>query len=359
MSKQVGIIESKGTGAQVAEIFKKIIKAIAGDVDFYSFYSKYNYYPHTFNSISKDFANEPYSKLKKTLNKEVHDIEKFYKDCEKSCHGIFRSAINAETLYYLRKNLKKIKLVQLHINYLGKSKKIFFVRDQIQGFYSNIDLQIKTNNINGSYNYQLSNFNLIAKFVKNIIKNNNLLDYDLTYLYKFHLFGLELKKMILKSLKKEKIVINDVNFNIMQPDTALNNLLGNLFLKFKSNNLIIVTGNEIGDFLLEALIHKYNLGSKDTFYTKNYCFIHNDTPLEILQTMHGSADDIKDKNILNPIATIKAASYALENWLNIDNAINKTNIIIKRALKNKIVTQDLHGTKSTNEVVDYFLSQWK
>jgi isocitrate/isopropylmalate dehydrogenase len=105
------------------------------------------------------------------------------------------------------------------------------------------------------------------------------------------------------------------------------------------------------------LIHYYNLGTKETFFTSN--FVLGKKGIEALQTMHGSADDIAGKGIINPIATLKLSAYALENWLEVPNAVERMEKAIKKAIKNRVTAKDMGGNKTTMEVVDYILSIWK
>ncbi len=39
--------------------------------------------------------------------------------------------------------------------------------------------------------------------------------------------------------------------------------------------------------------------------------------------MHGSADNIAGKGIVNPIATLKLSAYALEKWLKVQMQFEK------------------------------------
>lgn len=362
MKKRIGIIEGQGTGRQVAAIFRRIIKTVLKKekkeaVDFVSFYKTYQYYPHTFASLLKKYSDKSQLFFNKIVTKEFSDLKYFYTNLYNNSLGIFRTAINAEALYYLRRDIKKIKFMILEIKHKNFRKNIFFIRDQLQGFYTNHSLKSARDSIVATYEFRQKNFNYIGNFIRSIVKTHKLSEYDLVYLYKFHLFGLEINRMIKYSIRTARLKPSG-QVEIMQPDTGFDIFLNHLTDKFSSQNIVVVTGNEIGDMLLEALVHNYKLGNMFTIYTVNYAFINKPKPLEVLQTMHGSADFLRNKNQLNPFATIKAASYALERWLGVVHSIAKTKKILSLTIKEDFVTKDLNGDKTTDEVVQYFLDHW-
>jgi len=348
--KKIAIIEGGGTGTEVVGIFKKCLNTICpSQIEYLSFQERFNYQPHTFLSLQKEYANKNWGVLKKLINKEVFDLKNFYRLAQEDTLGIFRTAINAETLYYVRRDIKKIKVVLLPITINNTIKNIIFIRDQLQGYYTNEKISSANSQIRIKSSFSQDNFVVLSNFVKKYLIYNSIKEYNLFFLYKFHLFGLELQRIIEKTAQQAGL--KDVQ--ILQPDTAIHKLLGNLAgLK---DNIVLITGNEIGDVLLETLIHYYKLANKETFFTLNLAFVDTNQPFEVLQTMHGSADDIAGRHQLNPIATIRAAAYALENWLQITPAVNRFEKVIAQAYKNKITAPDAGGTSKTDQVLGYIL----
>jgi len=88
--------------------------------------------------------------------------------------------------------------------------------------------------------------------------------------------------MIDRAVKKTMIKSKD-DFHILQSDTEMNKLLGEL-PNIESENIVVIVGNEIGDVLIEALVHYYKIANKETFYTLNVAFIDKAQKLEVLQT---------------------------------------------------------------------------
>jgi isocitrate/isopropylmalate dehydrogenase len=354
----IGIIEGGGTGPELAEVFEKVVSTIykketGKDVEFLSFKKQFGYNPKTFWELKKDYYTKPYSFVKKICDRDVNNILKFDDILlSKKALGLFRTAINAETLYYLRRKAKTIKLVPLKMKKEDKEIDLLFIRDQIQGYYTTQKIKAKKRRLEITSIFSEDLFELILNFVREKAKELGFENSTILFLYKFHLMGIELQKMIDSAMKSSKLK-ND--YLIMQPDSGIHLLLHDIWKK-DIKKIIVICGNEIGDMLLETLIHYYGLGTKETFFTSN--FVLGKKGLEVLQTMHGSADDIAGKGIVNPIATLKLSAYALEKWLKVPNAIEKMEKIISKAIQTKNITPDMGGNKKTMEVVDYILSNW-
>jgi|GEM_PF-1661755 len=354
----IGLIEGGGTGPELAEVFEKVVSTIykqetGGDVEFLSFKKIFGYHPKTFWELKESYYTKPYSFIKKICEEDTNNILKFDEILlSKSCIGIFRTAINAETLYYLRKKAKTIKVVPLKIRKGDKEANVLFIRDQIQGYYTTEKIRAKNESIEITSIFRENLFEIILNFVKEKSKELGFEDATILFLYKFHIMGIELQKMIDKAMQNSKLTNK---YLVMQPDSGIHFLLHDMFVKNVSK-VVVICGNEIGDVLLETLIHYYNLGTKETFFTSN--FVLGVKGIEALQTMHGSADDIAGKGIVNPTATLKLSAYALEKWLHVPNAIERMEKIISKAIQTKNITPDMGGDKKTMEVVDYVLNNW-
>lgn len=367
----VGLIEGGGTGPEVGAAFKRTVRTIygkhdGGEVAFDSFVERVGYYPHTYWSLKKKFATKTYKVLRAAVLEEATDLRKYYSWARQHTLGVFRTAINAETLYYLRRYTTKVKVVPLTLQLGGKERRILFIRDQIQGYYANESVlgDAKKGSITVRAKFTQKNFNVLARFAGDAAGRFKMRNPEYLYIYKFHLFGLELQRMIDKAMLTAKV---RGKHEIVQPDTGLHKLLGELKKQPAGKSLVVVTSNEVGDVLLEALLHYYRLATKESFYTLNvalfhavdHAFSHEGKVLEVLQTMHGSADPIAGKGLLNPIATLRAAGYCLENWLHVPAAVSRLERAIAAAVKHRAVTRDMGGSKSTDQVVEYVLKSWR
>ncbi|PIT94024.1 hypothetical protein COU00_01215 [Candidatus Falkowbacteria bacterium CG10_big_fil_rev_8_21_14_0_10_43_11] len=354
----IGLIEGGGTGPELAEVFEKVVSAIykretAKVADFLSFQKLFGYNPHTFWELKKYYYTKPYSFVKKICNKEVDDVLRYNEIfLKKRGIGIFRTAINAETLYYLRREAKSIKVIPIKVKKGNKVVNILFIRDQIQGYYTTQKIKAERRRIEITSIFSEDLFAIILNFIREKAAELNFENSTILFLYKFHIMGIELQKMIDDAMKKTKL---KNEYLIMQPDSGIHLLLHDIFTK-DIRKIIVICGNEIGDVLLETLIHYYGLGTKETFFTSNILLGVKTT--EALQTMHGSADDIAGKGIVNPISTLKLSAYALEKWLKVPRVIEEMEMVIDRAIKSKNVTKDMGGNKKTAEVVDFVLNNW-
>ncbi|MCK9472468.1 3-isopropylmalate dehydrogenase [Sulfurimonas sp.] len=97
---------------------------------------------------------------------------------------------------------------------------------------------------------------------------------------------------------------------------------------------VILTGNIFGDILSDeasmlsgsiGLLPSASVGAK----------------IGVYEPIHGSAPDIAGQGIANPIATISSASMMLRYALGEDNAADKIDAAVKRALKEGYRTKDL------------------
>ena len=169
---------------------------------------------------------------------------------------------------------------------------------------------------------------------------------SVSMVYKFHLFD-GLFSAWATSLSEE----HKVKVEFVQPDTANRNLLA---FGVRGRQLMIA-GNEWADIMHVMLLHIFGQGAQEARCTENI-YLHPDTHLlHEYQTVHGSADDIEGKGVVNPSATIRAAAAILERQggcKGAEGAIDKT---LSELLAQDISTPDQGGKKSTNEVVEAVL----
>jgi 3-isopropylmalate dehydrogenase len=113
---------------------------------------------------------------------------------------------------------------------------------------------------------------------------------------------------------------------------------------------VIVTGNLYGDILSDegaglvgglGMIPSANIGDENGLF----------------EPVHGSAPDIAGQGIANPIATILSACMMLDYLGESDAARKIENIIVDVIKEGKVVTPDLGGTASTQEMAEYIASK--
>ena len=108
---------------------------------------------------------------------------------------------------------------------------------------------------------------------------------------------------------------------------------------------VIVTGNIFGDILSdEASMLTGSLGMLPS------ASVTTDGP-GLFEPVHGSAPDIKGKNIVNPAATILSAAMLMKYGLNDNEGYNLIETSVKNVLKQGFGTPDINPEKivSTSE----------
>lgn len=73
------------------------------------------------------------------------------------------------------------------------------------------------------------------------------------------------------------------------------------------------------------------------------------------EPVHGSAPDIAGKGIANPIAAIRSAGLLLEHLGHTEHALKMYDAVDAVLADGSILTPDLGGSASTNQVVDAVL----
>jgi 3-isopropylmalate dehydrogenase len=113
---------------------------------------------------------------------------------------------------------------------------------------------------------------------------------------------------------------------------------------------VIVTSNLYGDILSDegaglvgglGMIPSANIGDESGLF----------------EPVHGSAPDIAGQGIANPVATILSACMMLDYLGESDSARKIENIIVDVIQEGKVVTPDLGGTASTQEMAEYIASK--
>ena len=98
---------------------------------------------------------------------------------------------------------------------------------------------------------------------------------------------------------------------------------------------VILTGNIFGDILSdEASMLSGSLGLLPSASL-------SDTKLAMYEPIHGSAPDLKGKNVVNPIATILSAAMMLKYSFNLNKEHDDVVMAVRKALKDGFRTQDI------------------
>lgn len=345
-SIKIGIIIGAGSGKRLAGIFEEFLTKLGqkhgvkvkclkdpDEKDLRPYY-------HSYQSLEAISGGDS-AVFKTTSEKEVEALFKTVTKWHKAgVKAIFRTAINAETLYLFRQEVKAIKEFTINTQH---GRKILFIRDQTEGFYANtkyfVNEEVGEITFEGKYSkvYQQE---IVKYAARRAYEKFNGLPFEKWAIYKHHLFGDALQSWLREA---------DEDIIVYQPDTGLTEL--HKFFdppeaKRDPQNLVVICSNEVGDVIYESLIKDLDGSAKLMLFSKNVYMVE---PLSGLfydyQTVHGSADDKvtlneEDEEIL-PYATFRIAAEIAEDIIGLEGVrerMEKAIIPARRSLNEKTKT---------------------
>ena len=130
---RVGYIAGRGTGEELADVFERVMIYLSSR---YSISIELQRSPrvfHSYNSLMSDFGNQ------RDIEYETTEDAKQYEDfcrtqAAQGTQVIFKTAINAQSLYLVRQRLQAVKVECFNRD----ENALLLVRDESQGFYTGI-----------------------------------------------------------------------------------------------------------------------------------------------------------------------------------------------------------------------------
>ena len=337
---RVGLAVGAGTGPELADVFTNVISRIAG---LYGLTIQLERSSRTYHTYFSLLDVDDQQVIRDRVLEDVKDYENFcLQEIARGTRVIFRTAINAQSLYIVREHFEALKFEHFPQGPNG----LLFVRDQAQGFYTG------TNQYDATTETITRTCTFTKEMTKRIIAYS--LDYahklwgptsvdKVTMVYKFHLFDGTFS-LWAAQLSKEL----GVKVHFVQPDTANRNLLA---YGVRGRELLIA-GNEWGDIMHSILLDKFDKGAQENHCTENIYLKPELDGLVEYQTVHGSADDIAGKELVNPLATIRAAAAILEKHGGCKGAEEAVERALENLGKRKVVTPDQGGQATTAAVME-------
>jgi isocitrate/isopropylmalate dehydrogenase len=337
---KIGLVIGGGTGRELGEVFKQALLRITSLIK-----KKVQIIEckHEFKTYNQLKLIPKLSQIKEIVYEDLKALYVFYKEFyHLGGRVIFRTAINAETLYAFRRIGKAVKIIQIPVH----SKTLLIVRDEMQGFYTNDEYQLGEHEIYWTSSISEENCQIIMTFALKEAKRLLQKPFDVWVTYKHHLFANLIEAWYRKAFNQVKVY---------QPN-HVTDLLFQYIHSINGNDLLLITGNEIGDILHEVLIYHLGIGTRNTLYSKNI-YLHPDFQgLTEYQTVHGSADSLAGRGKVNPFATLRIVGAIIEEWLDEPGFSKKMDDALQQAESAGIVTPDMGGNSSTDEVVEYVLA---
>ena len=295
--RQIGLITSGGTGPELSRVFRLAAETFAqlqGEPVVLA------ECPHAFRSFTELRGLTP-AECARIVERDLEELACFYRGFYAAGgRFIFRTAVNAETLYALRRHLEAIKISHASLN----RRRVTFVRDQHQGFYACDSWRGREDVIDFQGSFHKVKLRRIHDYAAAEASAWLGSDAETWFVYKHHLFANNIVSWVSEICPRAVV---------LQPGMAFAKLSGPGEADSR-RPLLLIAGNEIGDLLQEVFTDQTGL-HRETACARNI-YLHPDVEgLVEYQTVHGSADDLAGQQRVNPVATLRAAAELFDRYL--------------------------------------------
>ncbi|GJP95076.1 hypothetical protein AnigIFM59636_003007 [Aspergillus niger] len=346
---RLGLAVGHGTGRELVAVFERVIQTLAKQysVNFEFVRSSSTYHSYHTLTVSGEDKNL-ITHIADETTKDAIDYQQFCENAAGSgIAAIFRTAIHAQSLYLVRQHLQAAKVEHFS---LGDGNALLMVRDEAQGFYAGDNTYSADQlSITRTTSFSKPVFDRIIRFALDRAAENwgpENVPKKVTMAYKFHLFD-----GVFQAWEPQWKAQFGIDFDFIQPDTLNRSLMANGV----QGRCIIIAGNEYADVIQPVFLNWFGQSTPETMYAENVYLRPDVNGLSEYQTVHGSADAIADKGLVNPFATIRAAAAILERHAGGKGIQKLTEQAIQSLLQRKLTTPDQGGSLKTEETVDHFL----
>lgn len=337
----IGLAVGRGTGAELAAVFERVLDGIGR---LYSVGIDVVRSPRTYHSYVSLKAESGIERVRELTREDAEHYERFCRTrADLGTTAIFRTAINAQSLYLVRQRLQAVKVDVI----AAGDTSLLLVRDEAQGFYTGENehspgLVTRTTTFSREITEKVIAFALERAGRE---WPDGRID-QIVMAYKFHLLDRALDDWVAEISAR-----HGVEIKLFQPDTVNRNLIE----YGPSARTLIIAGNEWADIMHVVLLDRFGSERQENRCTENV-HLHPDVAgLVEYQTVHGSADDLAGRDTVNPVATVRAAAAIAERHAGCAGAVRVVERALEAVVDRGIATPDLGGRHSTTEVVDAIL----
>lgn len=342
---EVGVAVGQGTGPELADVFVEVLSQLARHFSLQIKVHRSSRIYHSYQSLFSAGAGLQHVRDETTLDAS-HYEDFCKKQAAQGTNVIFRTAFTAQSLYLVRQHLEAVKVEHFH----KPSAEILLIRDQAQGFYTGSNAySLDALSVSRTSQFDKAIFGRVVTY--SLLRarrcwGENIKVESLTLVYKHHLFD-----GIFDVWAQEWSQEHGLYIRFVQPDTMNRNILA---FGVQGRQLIIAS-NEYADIMEVLFLDMFDLGVQETSYSENVYLSPATSELVEYQTVHGSADDLTGKGIVNPSATLKAAATILERHGLCKGIESNMNHAIARMAQRKYCTPDQGGTATTAAYVSAVL----
>ncbi|GLW90300.1 isocitrate/isopropylmalate family dehydrogenase [Actinokineospora globicatena] len=340
MESVVGLAVGRGTGPELARVFERTLDAV-GEVwgTRFSVVRSSRLY-HSYFSLTGLSPEQ----IRECTQGDAEHYEEFCRtQASAGVEAVFRTAINAQSLYLVRQRLRAVKVDVIE----STGATLLLVRDEAQGFYTGVNTHLpgavsRTTEFSRDITDEV-----IAYAVERARRQWPGTGADqIVMAYKFHLLDGALGEWVAESAARL-----GVDITLAQPDTVNRNLIEHGL----APRMMIIGGNEWADVMHPFLLDRFGRERQENRFTENAHLDPGVRGLLEFQTVHGSADDIAGRDIVNPVATVRATAAIAQRYGGCAGAIDAMEDAIAATAGHGVSTPDLGGAHSTTSVVDALL----
>ena len=344
---KVGLAVGLGTGPELAAVFGRALQALAAQhgrrVELVTSEHRYQ----TFGGQLAELM--PATEVARLADEDAEHYERFVTDLHRAgARVIFRTAINAQPLYLVRERLQAIKLERLGTRH----GELLLVRDCAQGFYGGVNDAPGTEGVlrrqcefRRDTTWRILDRALAEATV--LWGGREHID-RIQMIYKFHLLDMRLANWINEYARRHGLEIH-----VCQPDTANRELARDSW----RGNVLLIGANEWSDIMHAELVFKLGHGVQEERFSRNVYLCPDVYGMEEYQTVHGSADDIAGSDLVNPLATLRAAADLAERHIGCEGAAAAMETALLDARRSGLVTRDMGGETGTESLVAHVLAR--
>ncbi|MGK5530951.1 isocitrate/isopropylmalate family dehydrogenase [Streptomyces sp. URMC 129] len=338
----IGLAVGRGTGTDIAAVFERVLGGLA---QMYAAGIDIVRSPRIYQSyVSLKAEGGGAERIRGITREDAEHYERFCRtQAGLGTPAIFRTAINAQSLYLVRQRLQAVKVDVLAAG--GTS--LLLVRDEAQGFYTG-----ENHHSPGLVTRTMSFSREITEKVVAFALRQAREEWPdgeigpVLMAYKFHLLDGALDAWVAEISAR-----HGVEIRLFQPDTVNRDLVAH----GPAPRTVLIAGNEWADIMHVILLDRLCGERQESRYTENV-HLHPDVAgLVEYQTVHGSADDLEGTDTVNPLATVRAAAAIAERYAGCAGAVRAVERALATVGGRGILTPDLGGRSSTTAVVDALL----
>ncbi|MDX3235120.1 isocitrate/isopropylmalate family dehydrogenase [Streptomyces sp. ME03-5709C] len=337
----IALATGRGTGPELAAVFERVLDTLTAahptGVDLVRSTRLY----HSYASLREEGDVD---RIRELTARDADHYEQFCRaQARAGARAVFRTAINAQSLYLVRRRLRAVKVDLL----TARGTSLLLVRDQAQGFYTGENRHTPGEVVRTLTFSQEVTESVVGYALRRARREwpDGRVD-RIVMAYKFHLLDGAFDAWVAALARR-----HGVRIEVFQPDTVNRDLITHGL----PDRTLLIAGNEWADIMHVMLLDRFGSDRQENRCTENVCLAPGAAGLVEYQTVHGSADDLAGLDRVNPVATIRAAALVAERHAGCVGAVRATEAALAILDERGVRTADLGGGHSTTTVVDALL----